>query len=368
MKTKLFLSCLLFSTMLTAQVSNLPTVLSIHTADNDKGGSLSGMFGVVPSSLSFDGTNRVYIRTADDQVAIYANDFTPVKQFYIMPIYEGEQRRKATREVIVTVSEENTSFSFSDWIETGEVREYKYLQNWGVGFFDFNNGQLSWSIEDGNGLTLTQTLFNDDEQYEYLYFPISSYAKYENRYDPEQYYCKECYSESTTFTDESDLLYEAIYSGFEVKSETGNTLQSISFPNGFEMRRYVGVQIIKLAGEYYLICLGRTNENAAMLVYKIKRNSKNAVQQIGEPVRMATYPNPVQRNNAITIQLSGEKAGKGPFEIEVTNLQGQTVEKRLIPAGQRQATVPAGNFAPGMNMIRVQQNGTTVGTTKVLAQ
>ena len=83
MKTKLIFPCLIFSALLTAQVNNLPTVLNIN--DDDKEKSTSMMFGVVPSSLSYDGTNRVYIRTADDQVAVYSNAFTPVKQFNISP-------------------------------------------------------------------------------------------------------------------------------------------------------------------------------------------------------------------------------------------------------------------------------------------
>ena len=40
----------------------------------------------------------------------------------------------------------------------------------------------------------------------------------------------------------------------------------------------------------------------------------------------------------------------------------------VVPAGQKQASIPANNFAPGMNIIRVQQNGQTVGTAKIVAK
>ena len=103
-----------------------------------------------------------------------------------------------------------------------------------------------------------------------------------------------------------------------------------------------------------------------MLVYKINPDSKNSVQQVMEPVRIAAYPNPANRNQMVTIQLSGEHAGKTPTEIQVTNLQGQTTEKHIIPAGQIRTTIPANTLSPGMNIIRMQQKGEAVGSAKVI--
>ena len=129
----------------------------------------------------------------------------------------------------------------------------------------------------------------------------------------------------------------------------------------------ITADIIKLSNEYYILCSGMMNESPAMLVYKINRAAQS-VQQLGAPVRMSAYPNPVNRNNTITILLSGENAGKGLTELQVTNLQGQVVDRHIVPAGQQQAIIPANNFAPGMNIIRVQQNGQTVGSAKIVAK
>lgn len=97
MKTTSTILCLLFSVALTAQVTNLPTVLQV----NDK---TENAFSVVPKELSYDGSNRVYIRTADDQIAIYGNDFTPVKSITISPTRYEEVRIRKEREVTVTVT------------------------------------------------------------------------------------------------------------------------------------------------------------------------------------------------------------------------------------------------------------------------
>ena len=97
MKIKFILLCLLFSVALTAQVTNLPTVLQINDVSENA-------FNVVPKQLSYDGSNRVYIRTADDQVAIYGNDFTPVKSFNITPTYQELISINKERTVTVTVT------------------------------------------------------------------------------------------------------------------------------------------------------------------------------------------------------------------------------------------------------------------------
>lgn len=467
--------CLLFSVMLSAQVTNLPTVLNI----NEELESYY-LFGIVPTSLSHDGTNRVYIRTAADQVAIYTNDFTPVKQFNITPTYAGYQLRPASREVSVTITygevsksdsywnsdpsyiysyydegegrniyiyeipdtwsnmdiaqhilesdghsilsiettgdgvvffldydlyrqdgsfddsnyylpekfgkqypyngyilrngyiywyhqyysaERNYTYTYGEWIESGEYETRTYVQDRGLGFINYDTDQAMFQEEVGDALCLTQTLFNDDDAYEYLYFTIGSYVL-SNYYNEPDRSCWDCES----YIEQTNLRYYSVYRGFEVKSENGNTIQSISFPNGFEMES-INAQIIKLSNEYYIICTGEMNDNPAILVYKINHNGgSHAVQQIGEPVRIFAYPNLVDFNQQVTIQLNGEAADKNNSVMEVTNMQGQIMERRTIPAGQKQTTLPANRLAPGMNIIRVLQKGQTVGNAKVVVK
>lgn len=471
--------CLVVSAMLSAQVTNLPTVLNIN-AEDTKGYHL---FGVVPSSLSYDGTNRVYIRTADNQIAIYSNNFTPVRQFNITPNYKGYQQRPATREVTVTVTygavykdyssissdpsylyyyydeergesiyvyeipegwtnmeiaqklqethgypiyriestEEGTVFlqerelyredgSFNDsyyflpetygkqypmcgyivrngylywfwqyyraetdanitygeWVESGDYETVTYVQDWGLGYINYDTDQLLFDEEEGDGVCLTQTLFNDDAQYEYLYFPFSTYATREyNR--PEEPTCHDCYDHSTTYTQEGTVYYQSLFTGFEVKSENGTTLQSISFPNGFVMLGSINAQIIKISNEFYIICTGEMNNNPAMLVYKINRNGgQQSVQQIGAPVRISAFPCPASHNQTITVNLAGDS--KSQTELQVVNMKGQMLEHRMVPAGEKQTTINAARLAPGVNLIRALQNGKPVGDTRVIVQ
>ncbi len=406
MKTKLTFACLLFSATLMAQVSNLPTVLNLN---NERYVSGVSAFGVIPSSLSYDGSNRVYVRSDDNQVAIYSNAFTPVKSFNITPTLQGYEVINMVRTVTVSVTEgelisENivvcdgdqslieingdynvpstwgeteiknfletnseeyvrlgfkgtiteikpqpnggtwfiydmdaytidgretgnyweynqygkkypksaflwrngylyyeynigytdqstysdrqVSYSYSEWSETGRT-SHEYAQRSGLSFIDYDIDQVIYDEASGDGLCLTQTLFNEDEKYEYLSFPISGYSEVTNNY-PDNPICDYCYVDGETFTENKDYSSISLYNGFDVKSEDGNTLQSISFPNGFQMRESVSAQIIKLEDEYYLICTGEMGENAAMLVYKINRTNTGAsVQQVSDPQKIS---------------------------------------------------------------------------------
>lgn len=135
MKTKLTFACLALSLATMAQVSNQPTVFNISEYVEEYG------YGIVPQSLSFDGTNRVYIRTADEQVAIYSNAFTPVKSFSITPIWSNERRVEAERTVTVTVTggEETGRSVVCEWQNVGGLlvvyyqdgeAQYNIPNNW----------------------------------------------------------------------------------------------------------------------------------------------------------------------------------------------------------------------------------------------
>ena len=299
MKTTSTLLCLLFSVALTAQVINLPTVLQV----NDEG---ENAFSVVPKQLSYDGSNRVYIRTADDQIAIYDNDFTPVKSITITPTRSEEIYITKEREVTVTVTpgelissnvvlydyntslielrffneitgytytynvptlwtedsvktyletqenliitsmtshpdggilftydmdayqadgsdagnyfmvdtygkqypesgilwqngylysyypeysnesvyaEDEVTFEYGEWVEV-ERREYNRPRTSSIGFTNYDaNPTHHYMFETGDGVCLTQTLFNSDDKYEYLYFPHELTEEYTYDYN-----------------------------------------------------------------------------------------------------------------------------------------------------------------------------------------
>lgn len=483
MKPKFILLCLLFSVALTAQVTNLPTVLQVNDDEDE-----DNAFNVVPKQLSYDGSNRVYIRTADDQVAIYGNDFTPVKSFNITPTYDETIYIDKERTVTVTVTpgelissnvvvndtytdlrgiylfneetqeryytydvpaswtendmktyleneyettilsvtphpeggwvfvydmdmyqpdgsdagnyfmvdtygkqypsraylwqngflyyyqivyndesvyaEDEVTFEYGEWVEV-ERRESSYPQTYSIGFTNYDaNPTHHYMFETGDGVCLTQTLFNSDDKYEYLSFPHELSEEYE--YDgpiapPYDHY------ESCTYTEEKTYYQYSLYKSFNIMSEDGTILQAITFPNGFEMIEHVKALVIKLADQYYILCQGEMNDSETLLIYKINRSSVGAsVEQVCAPIKVGAFPSVANRNQMITIQLLGDNAGSNQTNLQVVDMQGKVLNQQTIPAGQTSTTIPAHRLSNGMNLIKITQGSKTIGTEKVI--
>lgn len=462
MKTKLTFLLFLFCVTLIAQVTNLPTILETNEGIS--------AFNLIPLSLSYDGSNRIYIRTAENEVAIYSNDFTPVKSFAINPTKTITIRTKRSRIVTQEIIKENVVFQYSNLqifeiqdSETGKVPDswtdndmksylegiygetivsikshpeggtwfiydmdssdawnyYKvrifgkrypkqaylwrngylywehnidyideseysvtysdwteiskdtteYIQDWRLVFVDCDYDRLL-PEEKGNGLCLSQTLFNSDEKYEYITF---SHEKIEYRI-PHPFTS----DENLVYTEYDDFFCKSNYIGFDVMSEDGSILQSVRFPKGFETFEYdIIVQIIKLSDEYYIICQGKMskseneNDNAegVLLIYKINRSkSDSSVEQVCEPIRIGAYPNPTNRNQIITIELNGENIDNIDTDLQVINMQGQVIKQQRIKAGQKQVQINTSNFSSGLHLIKAIQNGKNVGTEKVIVK
>jgi len=482
MKIKFILLCLLFSVALTAQVTNLPTVLQV----NDEGNA----FNVVPKQLSYDGSNRVYIRTADDQVAIYGNDFTPVKSFNITPTYDGWISIGKERTVTVTVTpgklissnvvvdhastgfmqqlylfneetqegyytydvpaswtendmktylenqdkktivsvtphpeggwvfvydmdmyqpdgrdasnyfmvdtygkqypeeaylwqngflyyyhieyndksvyaEDEVTFKYGEWVETRTSKEV-YAQDEGIGFLDYDSQSIVGDIEGfGDGICLSQTLFNTDDKYEYLSFPHELSEEYEDGYNytPDHY-------ESGTYTENKTFYQFSLYKSFNVMSEDGTILQTVIFPNGFEMMdESAHATIIQISDERYILCQGEMNDNATLLIYKLNRSSVGAsVEQVCAPIKASAFPSIANRNQMITIQLSGDNADNSRTNLQVIDMQGKVLNQQTIPAGQTRTTIPAHRLSNGMNLIKITQGSKNIGTEKVIVK
>ena len=471
MKMKLTFLSLLFSVTLVAQVQNQPVSLNAYD---------DYAFNIMPQSLSYDGSNRVYIRTADDEVAVYSNDFKPVRTIAVTPIDRFEisvRKSRLVQKNLVreNVVEEDSKYSSSEWIYnyiTGEysetvpsfwtkdsiktylenerglrnvttvshpnggtrfiydMYEYEYYkfttfgtkypthafywtidgylleeyiayidkseytktygdwsvvsssdtakwsQDWGIGYMNYDNEQILplggfIDSEMGDGLCFTQTLFNNDEKYEYLNF---SYEIVEE----EDYYggypgTEEDYNnESSYYYEDKTFYYAANYTGFNVMTEDGSTLQTVSFPQGFKMIGYVEAVVIRFANEYYIICVGEDENDddiEILLIYKINKNgSTTTIEQVGEPIKVAAYPNPANRNQMITIELKGENVDNAHTDLQVINMQGQVIKQQRIQPGQKQAQINTGNFSSGLHLIKAIQNGKNVGTEKVIVK
>ena len=251
---------------------------------------------------------------------------------------------------------------FSDtWTEYSRENDFVNI-NIGLGMYDYDDGEFQYSCGKNVGL-ITQTLFNEDAQYEYINFLPGEYKLSEYGEPGSEEDCDAEYISRRQY-------YHARCAGFEILSEAGSTLCSVTFPATVEVDLwYNTATLIKLDNQYY-ICISadlKGQKERVLLCYHIERSNNGAsVHQVSAPMPIAAYPSPANRNQTITINLGGDN--KTATDVQVINMNGQVLDRRTIPAGQQQTTLPASRFAPGTNLINATQNGQPIGTTRVIVK
>lgn len=138
-------------------------------------------------------------------------------------------------------------------------------------YYEFINADLD-TKSDIQCVFINQTLFNNDDSYEYLRFVYGDFVDITTRNAPtmeNEYY--------------KALVTPAI--GFEVVSETGNVIQSVTFGHGFFVKRYFELMLVKIDDIYYLLFPGSTStSDDAILVYRVNRGSTSPVQEVAAPL------------------------------------------------------------------------------------
>ena len=193
---------------------------------------------------------------------------------------------------------------------------------------------------DRNYIYITQTLFNDDEDYEYI-LPIVKVQK------------ANTYEEDRDGNGEVDYIrnyYHGYKVGFNIKSINGNTLQTIDIENDryietiylimINDKKYLGIETYDINGEYI----------DELIIYPIKPNN-TGINPLGAPMKMKVSPRMADRSESFTVELDGESNAER--EVVVVNSAGQTVWKQKVPTGQRTVTIGAARLGKGVNVVRV---------------
>lgn len=169
-------------------------------------------------------------------------------------------------------------------------------------FGDLDN---SVTCTDGDGaIYLTQSLFNNDEKYEFVVCNVGK-----------------C----------------------QIINEDGKILQELPYPN--DVRLY----IYKANGKFYF-------QVGDKYLYPINKNTTNGINPLGTPVKIKANPSLARRNQTIKVEL-GEDSEKART-VSVTNAAGQRVWHGTAQPGQKSVSIEAGRLGQGVNVVNVE------GTTK----
>ena len=178
-----------------------------------------------------------------------------------------------------------------------------------IGAVDFSLYDFDTFADDG-WFYLSQTLFNNDEKFEYI-MPV--------------------------------INEENNYSGFEVKSEDGTVLSSITIDES----NYDCCSILKLGDNVYLAVYYFNNKVG---IYRIDRET-SSLQKVKAVEGLNIQPRMPKRHEMVTVEM--DEVSSADRELQVVNAAGQTVDRVVVPAGSRQVQLSASHMSPGVNVIKV---------------
>lgn len=259
--------------------------------------------------------------------------------------------------VIYQVRAEYTA-TYTDWVSTGERKEECSIDV-PIVTLSYNNMD---EIGDETDFILSQTLFNDDDKFEYI-IPKATLTDVSSLVEMQPNPNTLVLSRSTLI---SDYAYPA-YRGIQIVSSDGTVLHDLDFGNDFEMNEYNAewMSVITIGGKTYLLAQGYTRDDDGSnkdctMFYRIDKQTNSVYQATAAPISM----NIQQKSSTINVQLSNTSEAS---EIIISNAAGATVANQYVPAGENNATIRT-RVSQGVYNITRLQNGKNVENLKFLVK
>ncbi len=210
--------------------------------------------------------------------------------------------------------------------------------------------------ESETGVAITQTLFNNDEKYEFC-LPVMDVFTEEDSYS--DYYQKQTIQHR----------YEPI--GYKIVSEDGTVLQEIIVNEARDKNIYFEAVVMPFGDKTYFVIQtygGESGKDGDMTyIYEINKNT-NSIQKVREVKgSMRVTPTVANRNEEITISINDDNCNVAR-ELIITGVNGKLIERRTIPAGENTFKVNAGMMRSGMYNFTLQKKGEVVDNSKVIVK
>ena len=191
----------------------------------------------------------------------------------------------------------------------------------------YYNDCEGFAIDD---LYLTQTLFNDDDAFEYLepVFPSFSQNPYEN-----------------------------FASAIKVMSDNGKEVARITFDKPV-YGAYMYFDLLRVDDKNYLRIITRYEDesgyfNKFFLINK-SANGESAIREVEAPEALKAFPSLARKNQSVSIEL-GKHAGD---RLQLTAANGSVVRQVPVKAGQKSVQLSTRGLSSGLYVVStVGKNG-----------
>lgn len=260
--------------------------------------------------------------------------------------------------------------SYTDWVEKGEETESNSftVNPLKLASVDLNNNAGRAS----EYFYVSQTLFNEDEAYEYLIpkFKMVEASTGGPTMSEDSSTGSGYLEEPIELTRKTLLTKESVaLVGFQVIGEKGNVLKDLSFEDYLGGSSIWDAAVVTIGANIYLAFDGHNYEdnnyevNDATIFYKIDRTT-SSIQKV------RTVPGGMNLSSTIAnkgadIQVNFNDNNEKGSEISVFSVNGAKVKSVKVPAGQKTASFNV-NGSAGMYLVNRAQNGKANETKKIV--
>ena len=198
---------------------------------------------------------------------------------------------------------------------------------------------------------LSQTLFNDDADYEFLVV---------------KYVVKAGEPRETDEDGDGDIDHRVTYhstvpDSWEIVSENGTTLGSVKFDyisSNDGDYHYAYLHLFK--GKFYL-------ESRWHDYYRIDKGSSSSLQKVAMPAGMKMFPTIARPSDEIAIEFEAS-ADNAVRTLSVTDAAGRTVEQRTVAPDATRIAVSARRLHAGTYIFTLTENGKQVDNGKIIVK
>ena len=259
----------------------------------------------------------------------------------------------------------NYEIEYTDWHPVGTHISIEHKEIECIKLFNINLNNKD--TRSNNYFTVSQTLFNNDADYEYI-IPkyklsskgISDFYDFNNLTFVEPSKQKIDTIKSTLITKES----KSVLAGFKIVSANGTVVKDLDFNADFE--GYIDTRsayVITIGRNIYLAFDGEVNGVSSTVFYKINRTTTEIKQVKMETAAMTLSPVVAERNATIDINLKDDNnAGS---EIAIISTNGTQVKRISMPANQTTSQINI-NAPAGLYCVSRMQKGKVVETKKIV--
>ena len=245
------------------------------------------------SEFSANGKAQMYIKNYDDSngkeiFTFYADDFTQQGELIV-------QRESFT----ASEKMEQREWQDDGMGHAGYTGDWKTIYDesntiYGEGTSRITLKDFNQSCDDFRSIYLSQTIFNNDDKYEYIMPVYKPYSMYEERDE-----------DGDGTIDTKDTRSGMNIVGFKIVSETGNVLSTVNFEEGFGVYD-LKFDLILINGKRYLSITGNSSyPKRVYYIYSIESEaasvSMKSVQRVAVSARYTLDGRRTQGERGINI-------------------------------------------------------------------